>query len=555
MYEPVPPVVRSFPASGSGPLAEIAAALDMIHAGLDALLDVGDRDGWSAVGCAELAAVVGVFEKARNRMSSVDHVIADAAERVALWEMTTSRDAAGAIAEIARISRSEAQARVCAATMLAPEITLGGDRLPARLAKAAAAQRDGVVSPGQAKVILDCVRELQAAVGCGDASRDAEASLVGYCAAFDPRELQKVANRIVAIVVPDGRPPRDELVKARRGITLGAERDDGSCSIRGAVTKALRAKLFTVLSPLAAPHPAAGGIHDGRSAVQRMHDALEDACDRLIRVGDLPGSAGSPASVMVVAQLDDLLAQAESRGRSIMPPARSTSSPSFTTVDGRVISVDELLRIAGEADIIPVFLSRMEGIVAYGRNRRFASPGQWKALIARDVGCSFPGCDVPPQWCQVHHVVPWVAGGKTNLDNLALVCGFHHREFEGRGWTCRMINGMPHWIPPAWVDPDRIPLQNKAHLITPITDAQALAALHAAYQDAEREQEFREMAEQARDRLGPRVAERVNRLLDHDLENSITSWIEDALQRHLPTLDTTIGRAPLDDGEGAQPPG
>ena len=118
-----------------------------------------------------------------------------------------------------------------------------------------------------------------------------------------------------------------------------------------------------------------------------------------------------------------------------------------------------------------------------------------------------------------------------------------------------MINGMPHWIPPAWVGPDRIPLQNKAHLITPITDAQALAALNAAYQDAEREQEFREMAEQARDRLGPRVAERVNRLLDHDLENSISSWIEDALQRHLPTLDTTIGRAPLDDGEGAQPPG
>jgi hypothetical protein len=33
------------------------------------------------------------------------------------------------------------------------------------------------------------------------------------------------------------------------------------------------------------------------------------------------------------------------------------------------------------------------------RTRRIASPAQTLALIARDGGCSFPGCDVAPQWC------------------------------------------------------------------------------------------------------------------------------------------------------------
>jgi hypothetical protein len=51
-----------------------------------------------------------------------------------------------------------------------------------------------------------------------------------------------------------------------------------------------------------------------------------------------------------------------------------------------------------------------------GRSRRIASRTQTIALIARDGGCSFPGCDHPPEWCERHHIVEWVNGGETNLD-------------------------------------------------------------------------------------------------------------------------------------------
>ena len=81
----------------------------------------------------------------------------------------------------------------------------------------------------------------------------------------------------------------------------------------------------------------------------------------------------------------------------------------------------------------------------------------------RDHGCSFPGCDTPPAWTQAHHITPWADGGLTNLDNLTLICGFHHREFERQGWACHQDHGVPWWTPPTSYDPDQTPIQNKVH--------------------------------------------------------------------------------------------
>jgi len=81
-------------------------------------------------------------------------------------------------------------------------------------------------------------------------------------------------------------------------------------------------------------------------------------------------------------------------------------------------------------------------------------------LIARDGGCSFPGCAHPPQWCDRHHVQAWIEGGRTDLNNLTLLCRYHHTHFVGHGWTCQLTTGLPHWTPPRWVDPNQQPLIN-----------------------------------------------------------------------------------------------
>ncbi|MCM1014484.1 HNH endonuclease signature motif containing protein, partial [Brevibacterium sp. XM4083] len=45
--------------------------------------------------------------------------------------------------------------------------------------------------------------------------------------------------------------------------------------------------------------------------------------------------------------------------------------------------------------------------------KRFANKQQIAVVTARDKGCTFPGCDAPPGWCDANHVVPHARGGLT----------------------------------------------------------------------------------------------------------------------------------------------
>ena len=44
-----------------------------------------------------------------------------------------------------------------------------------------------------------------------------------------------------------------------------------------------------------------------------------------------------------------------------------------------------------------------------------------------------------------------------------MVCGFHHREFERHDWRPIMLRGVPHWIPPAYIDAEQKPQRNLSH--------------------------------------------------------------------------------------------
>ncbi len=58
-----------------------------------------------------------------------------------------------------------------------------------------------------------------------------------------------------------------------------------------------------------------------------------------------------------------------------------------------------------------------------------------RAVIARDRCCRFPGCRQRPAACQAHHVKPRSQGGTTSLNNLILLCAFHHLTAIHRwGW-------------------------------------------------------------------------------------------------------------------------
>ncbi len=73
--------------------------------------------------------------------------------------------------------------------------------------------------------------------------------------------------------------------------------------------------------------------------------------------------------------------------------------------------------------------------LAVGRTSRTATPAQRRAVAVRDRGCIIPGCQVPAEACQTHHLTEWCEGGATDAQNLVLLCWTHHRQVDLRMWT------------------------------------------------------------------------------------------------------------------------
>ena len=73
---------------------------------------------------------------------------------------------------------------------------------------------------------------------------------------------------------------------------------------------------------------------------------------------------------------------------------------------------------------------------------RSATRRQRNALRERDHGCVFPGCDIPVEWCDAHHIHPYETGGPTIMDNLVLLCRFHHHQVHEGGFRLTRPDGV-----------------------------------------------------------------------------------------------------------------
>ena len=118
-------------------------------------------------------------------------------------------------------------------------------------------------------------------------------------------------------------------------------------------------------------------------------------------------------------------------------------------IDGTLIPPDTARRLACTAGILPVVLDGNSRPLDLGTSQRYASPAQRLALMVRDRGCVFPGCNRPHWMCDAHHLLEHPAG-PTDLENLALVCEAHHHLVHEGGWKLTMT---PDRIA-TWTRPD-----------------------------------------------------------------------------------------------------
>ena len=214
-------------------------------------------------------------------------------------------------------------------------------------------------------------------------------------------------------------------------------------------------------SPTWAQH-AGSAARDAGSDLGDLEAALA-APDRSTVAGVGSGDDGwvvpSPTQMIVLTTLDNL--RGSSPHSATDPECTCTASrpandllavpgAAATTETGTVLGAADLRRIACDTQVIPVVMGGPGEVLDVGRAKRTIPPAIRRALIARDQGCVWPGCDRAPIHCEGHHIEHWLDDGPTSLANLALLCHSHHQRLHeynlvlhppsapappGEGWT------------------------------------------------------------------------------------------------------------------------
>jgi len=257
-----------------------------------------------------------------------------------------------------------------------------------------------------------------------------EASLGDAARTFTPREVRIMGQELLAAADLDGPEPDDDR-PGRNELHFGT-RADGSGWIRGQFDDAEAfATIVTGLDARTRPSPENRGTTSG----ERNAAALVEICRFALGYDNIGEVNGERPHLVVTIGLEDL----ENRARGALLHTGGGLTPA------------QLRRIACDAQIIPAMLGERSEPLDVGRSRHTIPVGIRRLVAARDKGCAHPGCDRPPSWCEVHHVIEWQHGGETKVENLVMVCCEHHDQVHETEWTIDMSTGLPKFIPPPWL--------------------------------------------------------------------------------------------------------
>lgn len=119
-------------------------------------------------------------------------------------------------------------------------------------------------------------------------------------------------------------------------------------------------------------------------------------------------------------------------------------------IDGTAVPIATIRELLCDAEILPVVLGGAGEVLDVGRARRLATRAQRDALAAMYRTCVEPGCDVPVDQTEAHHIVPWERGGTSDLANLAPLCSGGYDRLHHEGWQVDLHghDGTATWTRP-----------------------------------------------------------------------------------------------------------
>jgi hypothetical protein len=394
---------------GDDPIERIRLAVEELAA--------EDRREWS--GSARSDHLVELIEVAERLQAETVRSVGEWDAR-ADWALDCALSPRAWLAHRAPISRSTAS-RLVSMARLSREHEATGDAL-----------RSGAMSCAHVEVLAPMVRNREA-----EYARN-EQVFVATAATMKVDDFAVLARNWRSIADDQLAPTPDaDEIHERRNLHVhtslyGMGVIDGDLDAEGTET------LLNALD-LACPPDPTGGPVAPRSLSQRRADALVDIAGVFLvakGVGSRP-----PVGLNVTMDYGTLTGE---------PPADLRQLRCELERVGP-IPLETALRLACDCAVGRVVMRGDSEVLDLGSQTRLVSRALRRALVLRDRGCVFPGCDRPAQWCDAHHIIWWEHEGPTNEENCCLLCRRHHVLCHEGGWGIRRAEDGTYEIqePPA----------------------------------------------------------------------------------------------------------
>ena len=265
--------------------------------------------------------------------------------------------------------------------------------------------------------------------------------LVGAAETFEPRAMRMLTQATRLRLDPDGVLADDNRAHERRWFEC-EQTYGGVFVLRGELDAEGGALVKTAIDALS--HGMSRG--EERLASQRRADALVDLATTQLRCGDHRDVHGQRPHLTVTVSADTLRS-----GAAAAPAELGRVGPIHPETARRIAcdAVRTVVMVAPPAEDLAWMAASTHALpLSVGRATRTIPAHLRTALVVRDQGCRFPGCDRPPAWTEGHHIIHWPDGGRTELDNLVSLCRPHHRVVHEEGWRIHIADGIAVVEPP-----------------------------------------------------------------------------------------------------------
>ena len=399
MFDSTDPVVFA------GSCAGADEALGLIAAGLE-LLRCEDRAGWSTA--ARSARVVEL-----GRLTERIH--AETVRAVAVWDGNGDYAADGSLGGTAWIAHRVPMTRANAARLVA------AGRVCRRSERIEKALDAGDLTVSHVEQIARGIK------GREDIFATHGDVLIDAALAVPPEAFRTAAARWRALADDEVGNRDDPHDPSRNELTLSPTL--GGVSIRGWFSPAMGLEIKNLLENYGLPDPVRG-TEIPRTKAERTAAALYAL---------LFGERGeAPKNIDIVIDQHTMAGHWPTDLRDVR-----------CDVDGYGPVPCSLIQSWLTEAVLRRVVKAGSEVLDLGRGVRLASRAQRRALRHQQATCAVPDCARPPHWCDIHHVIPYANGGRTNLKDLVFVCRRHHRMLD-HGWTLtRDPDTGWHFNPPA----------------------------------------------------------------------------------------------------------